>query len=52
MKLNSGDNAPRSGSYKIVDAQGRTVNTIYIAEGETMPPTQTSGCHYEFMGEE
>ena len=52
MKLNSGDYAPRSGSYKVVDAQGKTVNTIYIAEGETMPPTQTSGCHYEFAGEE
>ena len=52
MRLNSGDYAPRSGSYKVVDAQGKTVNTIYIAEGETMPPTQTSGCHYEFCGEE
>lgn len=52
MRLNSGDYAPRSGSYKVVDAQGKTVNTIYIAEGETMPPTQTSGCHYEFAGEE
>ena len=38
--------------YKVVDGQGKTVNTIYIAEGETMPPTQTSGCHYEFCGEE
>ena len=52
MRLNSGDYAPRSGSYKVIDAQGKTVNTIYIAEGETMPPTQQSGCHYEFCGEE
>lgn len=52
MRLNSGDYAPRSGSYKVVDRQGKTVNTIYIAEGETMPPTQTSGCHYEFCGED
>ena len=52
MRLNSGDYAPRSGSYNVIDAQGKTVNTIYIAEGETMPPTQQSGCHYEFCGEE
>lgn len=52
MRLNSGDYAPRSGSYKVVDSQGKTVNTIYIAEGETLPPTQTSGCHYEFAGEQ
>ena len=51
MKLNSGDYAPRSGAYKVVDSQGKTVNKIYIAEGETLPPTQTSGCHYEFTEE-
>ncbi|MCD8373270.1 MAG: hypothetical protein LUD27_08235 [Clostridia bacterium] len=52
MRLNSGDYAPRTGSYKVVDGQGKTLNTIYISEGETMPPTQISGCHYEFEGEE
>ena len=51
MRLNSGDYAPRSGSYKVVDSQGKTVNTTNIAEGETWPPTQTSGCHYEFTEE-
>lgn len=48
MRLNSGDIAPKTGSYKVVNQEGKTLNTIYIGEGETMPPTQTSGCHYEY----
>lgn len=47
MRLNSGDTAPKSGSYKVIDSQGKTLNTVYVNEGETMPPTQISDCHYE-----
>lgn len=47
MRLNCGDTCPKTGSYRVVDENGRTVNTIYVGEGETMPPTQCSGCHYE-----
>ncbi|MBO4989114.1 MAG: hypothetical protein J6D37_02160 [Clostridia bacterium] len=50
MRLNSGDRAPKTGSYKVVNADGKTINTIYIGQGETMPPTQMSDCHYEYEG--
>mgnify|MGYP001861493872 FL=1 len=47
MRLNCGDTCPKTGSYNVVDAQGNVINTIYVGEGETMPPTQRSGCDYE-----
>lgn len=47
MRLNSGDTAPKTGSYSVIDSQGKTVNKVFVNEGETMPPTQISGCHYE-----
>ena len=47
MRLNCGDVCPRTGAYKIVDGEGRLLNTIYVGEGEAMPPTQDTGCHYE-----
>ncbi len=47
MRLNSGDNAPKSGTYKVVDQNGRVQNTVDMREGETLPPTQSSGYHYE-----
>ena len=45
MRLNCGDICPKTGSYKVVNKDGKTVNTIYVGEGETMPPTQTSNSH-------
>lgn len=48
MRLNCGDVCPKTGSYKVIDGQGKVVNTIYVGEGETMPPTQYSDCYYEF----
>ncbi len=47
MRLNCGDICPRSGSYKVIDSDGDVVNTVYVDEGETMPPTQKSDCYYE-----
>lgn len=47
MRLNCGDVCPKTGSYKVIDGQGNIINTIYVGEGETMPPTQYSDCHYE-----
>lgn len=51
MKLNCGDTCPKTGSYKVINEQGRVVNTVYVGEGETMPPTQYQGCHYESENE-
>ncbi len=47
MKLNCGDTCPRTGKYNVVDEKGNVLNNVYVKEGETMPPTQYSGCHYE-----
>ena len=47
MKLISGDLCPRTGAYRIIDGEGRLLNTIYVGEGESMPPTQDIKCHYE-----
>lgn len=48
MRLNPGDICPRSGAYKVVDEDGKQQNVVHIQEGETMPPTQESGWHYEY----
>lgn len=47
MRLKCGDACPRTGAYKVVDGEGRIVNTIFVGEGESMPPTLSANCHYE-----
>ncbi|HIX07442.1 MAG TPA: hypothetical protein H9741_03150 [Candidatus Borkfalkia faecipullorum] len=47
MRLNSGDTAPKTANYKVVDPDGKCMGSVYMKEGETLPPTQISGCHYE-----
>ena len=47
MRLNFGDICPKSGSYKVVDGVGKVVDSVWVDEGDTMPPTQYSNCHYE-----
>ena len=46
-KVKSGENAPKSGSYKVVDSKGKTQYTVNVDKGETMPPTQSAGNHFE-----
>ena len=47
MKLHCGDKCPRTGTYNVKNKKGAAVSSIYIGEGESMPPTQYSDCHYE-----
>ncbi len=47
MMLNSGDTAPKTANYKVISPEGQVVGNVYMREGETLPPTQISGCHYE-----
>lgn len=47
MRLNSGDTAPKTATYKVIGPDGRVMGSVYMREGETLPPTQQSGCHYE-----
>ena len=47
MNLNCGDICPKSGPYKVVNSKGNVINSVYVGEGQSMPPTQYSDCHYE-----
>jgi hypothetical protein len=47
MKYNSGETAPKTGSYKVFGPDGNVIGNVYLNKGETLPPTQVSGCHYE-----
>lgn len=46
-KVKSGENAPKSGTYKVVDSKGKTQYTVNVDKGDRMPPTQSSGNHFE-----
>ena len=46
MKLYCGDTCPKTGRYKVVDENGNVLSSVYVGEGETMPPTQRSDCYY------
>lgn len=46
-KFNSGETAPKSGSYKVVDSKGKVVNTVNMQKGDTLPPTQGKDNHFE-----
>lgn len=47
IKLKSGETAPKSGSYRVVDRNGKVINTVKVEKGETMPPTQSKQKHFE-----
>lgn len=47
IKLKSGETAPKSGSYNVVSRNGKVINSVNVEKGETMPPTQSSGNHFE-----
>lgn len=46
-KFNPGDVAPQSGSYHIVDSEGKILDTITVVKGNRLPPTQSSEYYYE-----
>ena len=50
MRLHSGDVCPKTGTYRVINEDGKTLNSVFVGEGETMPPTQCSSCCYEFAG--
>lgn len=46
-KLKSGETAPVSDTYNVVNENGTMVGTVYVRKGDTMPPTQSEGDHFE-----
>jgi len=47
MRLNCGDNCPKTGSYTAYDENGKEVKTVHVNKGDRMPPTQIENCYYE-----
>ena len=46
-KWNSGDVAPETGKYSVVEKSGKKVNTVDLKKGQRFPPTQSSENHFE-----
>ncbi|MFR1565642.1 MAG: hypothetical protein ACLSUT_04300 [Christensenellales bacterium] len=46
-KLTSGEIAPVSGTYNVINENGTMVGTVYVKKGDKMPPTQSSRDHFE-----
>lgn len=42
MRLHSGDVCPKTGTYRVINEDGKTLNSVFVGEGEPMPPTQCS----------
>ena len=47
MQYKPGETAPKTGSYKMVNEQGKVINTVDVQKGQSFPPCPRSGCHYE-----
>ena len=41
MRLHCGDTCPKTGAYRIVDGEGRIVNTIYVGRENPCRPRKT-----------
>ncbi len=48
IRLESGEYAPKTGTYDVVDEHGTRQYTVDMQKGEKMPPTQSSRYHYEY----
>lgn len=46
-KFISGQSAPKKGVYSEIAGNGRVINTVDMAKGDTFPPTQSSDNHFE-----
>lgn len=48
QKFKSGQKAPQSGDYKIVNSRGKVIRAgVTVDKGESFPPTPKSGLHFE-----
>jgi hypothetical protein len=48
QSFKSGQKAPQSGDYKIVNERGQVVrNGVTLDKGDSFPPTPGSGQHFE-----
>lgn len=40
MKFNPGETAPKTGTYNVVDSNGKVMNTAEVKKGQTLPHTE------------
>ena len=46
-KVKSGQIAPKSGTYQVIDEQGNNIGSVQMQKGNRIPPTQQAGAHFE-----
>jgi len=46
-KYNPGDIAPKTGFYKVIDSNGKTLDRVSVNKGDRLPPTQSKDYFYE-----
>jgi len=47
MKLNSGEIAPKTGTYNVIGKDGKVVGTVQVKKGDRIPPTRKQASHFE-----
>ena len=40
MKLHSGEIAPKTGTYNVIDKNGNVAGTVRVKKGDRIPPTR------------
>ena len=49
LKLSSGEIAPKTGTYNVINGSGRILGTVQVKKGNKLPPTQSPDCHFELV---
>jgi len=47
QKYKPGESSPKTGTFKMVDDKGKTINKVDVQKGQSFPPCPKSSCHYE-----
>jgi hypothetical protein len=48
MKLHSGEVAPKTGTYNVIDNKGKVCGTVRVNKGDRIPPTRIEqASHFE-----
>lgn len=50
MKLHSGEIAPKTGSYNVIDSNGKVAGTVRVKKGDRIPPSRIANAsHFEIQ---
>mgnify|MGYP001108462574 FL=1 len=49
MKLHSGEIAPKTGTYNVIDKNGKVAGSVRVKKGDRIPPTRIEeAAYFEF----